>query len=69
MVIDNDKIKKINSPLLLAILMALEIHWCNAEHIAQYGKSRATLDDTGRHHWASICPVSPQQMQWSSILA
>ena len=35
----------------------------------QYGKSRATLDATGCHHWAIICPVSPRRMPWSSILA
>jgi hypothetical protein len=30
-----------------------------AERIAQYGRSRDTLDATGRRHRASIWPVSP----------
>ena len=29
--------------------MAMRIRWYSAEHIAQYGRSRATLDATG--HW------------------
>ena len=40
-----------------------------AERIVQYGRSRATLDATGRRHRASIGPVSPRRMPWSSILA
>ena len=39
------------------------------ERITQYGRSRATLDATGRHHWASSSPVLPRQTPWSSILA
>jgi hypothetical protein len=42
---------------------------CNAKHIAQYGRSRATLDATGHCHWASFHPVSPQHMPWLVILA
>jgi hypothetical protein len=49
--------------------MAMRIKQYGAEHIAQYSRSRATLDATGRRHWASIRPISPQQMPWSSILA
>jgi hypothetical protein len=41
----------------------------DAERIAQYGRSRATLDATERRNRASIRPVSPQRMPWSSILA
>jgi len=33
-----------NAPTLLAISMAMRIRWYGAEHIAQYGRSRATLD-------------------------
>jgi hypothetical protein len=44
--IENDK----NAPLLLTILMALAIHWCNVECITLYGRSRATLDATGCRH-------------------
>jgi len=57
-----------NAPTLLAISMAMRIRWYGAECIAQYGRSRATLDATGRHHWASICPVLPRRMPWSLIL-
>ncbi len=57
------------SPTSLAILMAIGIRWYSAKQIAQYGRSRATLDATGRRHRASIHPVLPRQMPWSSILA
>jgi len=53
----------------LAISMAMRIRRYGAECIAQYGRSSSTLDATGRRHRASICPVSPQRMPWSSILA
>ena len=52
------------SPTSLAISMAIGIRWYSAKQIAQYGRSRATLDAT-----ASIHPVLPRQMPWSSILA
>ena len=48
--------------------MAMQIRGYGAERIAQYSRSRATLDATGRHEWAIICPVSPQRTPWSSIL-
>jgi hypothetical protein len=47
--------------------MAMRISWYGTEHIAQYGRSRATQDATGRRHRASICPVSPRWTPWSSI--
>ena len=53
----------------LAISMAMRIRRYNAERIAQYSRSKATLDATGRRHRASIHPVSPQRMPWSSISA
>ena len=56
-----------NAPTLLAILMAMRIRWYGAEQIAQYGRSRATLDATGRRHRASIGPVLPRRTPWSSI--
>ncbi len=49
--------------------MAMRISRYSAERIAQYGRSRATLDATVLRHRASIRPVSPQRMPWSSILA
>ncbi len=47
-----------NAPTSLAISMVMQIRWYGAERIAQYGRSRATLDATGCCHQASICPVS-----------
>jgi len=58
-----------NESASLAILMAMRIRRYDAEHIAQYGRSRATLTTTGRRHRESIRTVSPQQTPWSSILA
>ncbi len=64
-IIDNSK----NASDLLAILMATRIRRYGAKRIAQYGRSRATLDATGRRHRASVCPVSPRRTPWSLILA
>ena len=57
-----------NAPTLLAISMAMQIRWYGAKRIAQYSKSRASLDATGRLNWASICLISPRRTLWSSIL-
>ncbi len=43
-----------NAPAWRAISKAMQIRWYNAEQIAQYSRSRATLDATGCCHWASI---------------
>jgi hypothetical protein len=43
-----------NAPTSPAISMAMRISRYDAERIAQYGRSRATLDATGHHHRASI---------------
>ena len=53
----------------LAILVAMRIRWYGAERIAQYGRSRATLDATERHDQASIRLVSSWRTPWSSISA
>jgi hypothetical protein len=58
-----------NAAASRAISMAMRIRRYGAERIAQYGWSRATLDATGRRHRASIRPVLPQRMPWSSISA
>ncbi len=52
-----------------AISMAMRIRRHGAERIAQYGRSRAALDATGRRHRASIHPVSPERTPWSLISA
>ncbi len=57
-----------NAPTSLAILMAMWIRRYNAEHIAQYGRSRATLDATVRRHQASIHHALPRPTRWSLIL-
>jgi hypothetical protein len=51
--------KEKNGPASRAISMAMWIRRYGAERIAQYGRSRATLDATGRRHRASFCPVCP----------
>jgi hypothetical protein len=57
-----------HAPPSLAISMDKRIRQYGAEHIAHYGRFRATLDSTGRRHRASICPVSPRRTPQSSIL-
>jgi hypothetical protein len=49
--------------------MAMRIRRYGAKRMAQWGRSRATLDATGRRHWAIICPVLPKWMPWSLISA
>ena len=61
-------------PALQAILMAMRIRQYGirpygAERIAKYGRSRATLDATVRHHQASVRPVLPRRLPQSSIFA
>ncbi len=58
-----------NAPTLLAILLAMRIRRYNVERITHNIRSRATIDAIRRRKWASICPVSPRRMSWSSILA
>ena len=58
-----------NGPASRAIWMAMRIKRYGAERIAQYGRSRATLDATGHRHRASIRPLSPRRTPWPLILA
>ena len=44
-----------NLPALRDISMAMRIRRYSVEHITQYGRSRATLDATGRRNRAIIC--------------
>ena len=55
--------------LLCEPKMAMQIRRYNAKRIAHGDRSRATLDAIRHRHWVSICPVSPRQTSWSSILA
>jgi len=58
-----------NGPASRAISKVMRIRRYDAEHIAQYGRSRATRDATESRDRASICPVLPQPTPWSSISA
>ena len=53
----------------LVMLMVMAMFRCNMARITQFGRSRATLDATGRRHRVSIYPVLPRRTPWSSILA
>jgi hypothetical protein len=48
------KLQPTSGPSLLAILMAMVVRWYNTVHITQWRRSRASLEATGRSHWASI---------------
>ncbi len=52
--------RQTNAPHLPAVPMATAVHQSNTDGIAQYGMSRATLEATGRQHWASTCSILPQ---------
>jgi hypothetical protein len=58
--------EKKNAPPSRAILMAMTMRRCDAKRIAQCSMSMATLEATGRHHWASICPILLWRTPWSS---
>jgi hypothetical protein len=47
---DIQSMTEINGPALRAILMAMRVRRYNAESIAQYGRSRATLMPFGVRH-------------------
>jgi hypothetical protein len=41
--------------------MATAVRRSNTDGIARCSMSRATNEATGRHHWATICYILPQQ--------
>ncbi len=45
-----------NTRAKMAILMAMAMRRYVTERIAQWRRSRASLEATGHHHWASIMP-------------
>jgi hypothetical protein len=62
--------KEKHAPASGAISMAMmQFRRYGAKRIAQYSRSKATLDATGRRDWAIIRPVLPRQKPWSLILA
>ncbi len=55
-----------NTPAKLAILMAMAMRRYVTACIAQWRRSRASLEATGRRHWASIMPnnIVGTWLQW-----
>ncbi len=53
-----------NTPKMVAMLMAAAMHRYNTAHIAQWRRSRASLEATGSCHWASI---AAGRCNWSCI--
>jgi hypothetical protein len=49
-----NKQQSTNTLTLLAFLMAMAMSWYNTARVAQWRRSRALLEATGCHHWASI---------------
>jgi hypothetical protein len=49
-----------NTPTKLAISMAIAMRRYDTAHIAQWRRSRASLEAIGCHHWASTCSDSHQ---------
>ncbi len=49
-----NKQQSTNTPKKVAMLMAAAVHRYNTACIAQWRRSRALLEATGRRHWASI---------------
>jgi hypothetical protein len=45
-----------NTPVKMAIVMAMVMRRYVTACIARWRRSRASLEATGRHHWASIMP-------------
>ena len=53
-----NKQQSTNTPTKLAILMAIVMRWYNTVCIAQWRRSRASLEATGCHHRVSTCSAS-----------
>ncbi len=49
-----NKQQSTNTPKKVAMMMAAAVHRYNTPCIAQWRRSRALLEATGRRHWASI---------------
>ncbi len=50
-----------DAPHPWAVLMATAVRRCNTKHITQCSMSWATLEATGRQHWATTRSILPQQ--------
>jgi hypothetical protein len=53
-----NKQQSTNTPTKLAVLMAIAMRRYNTAHIAQWRRSRASLEATGWHHRGSTCSDS-----------
>ncbi len=49
-----NKQQSTKTPKKIAVLMAMAMHRYVTAHIAQWRRSRASLEATERHHWVSI---------------
>jgi hypothetical protein len=49
-----NKQQSTNAPKKVAVLIAMAMHRYVTVHITRWRRFRALLDDTKRHHWASI---------------
>jgi hypothetical protein len=58
--------KERHAPASRAISKAMWVRRYDAKRIAQYGRSRATLDATERRHQASIRPVLLNSANWAT---
>jgi hypothetical protein len=63
-----NKQQSTNITTKLAVLMAMAMHRYVTTHIAQWRRSRASLDATGHHHWASIMldELNQTWLRWSA---
>ena len=67
MVAPNNEIDKTNYVgKLTTISMAMAMQRYDAGCIAQWSTSRASLEATGCHYWASACAVLPRRPQWTT---
>ncbi len=56
-----NKQQSTNTPRKQAVLMAMAMGRYVTAHIAQWRRSRASLEATRRHHWESIMPYNIHQ--------
>ncbi len=62
-----NQLRQKNTRQTLAILMAMQIWWCNAGCIARWSASVASCEATRCRHRASARAVSPRRLPWLTI--
>ena len=65
---NNKSATTINAGKLLAILIAVQMPWCDAGRIARWSTSRASLDAAGCRHGASAHIALLRRLPWLTIL-